>query len=604
MSTDRECAQCNWVMDRDDVDHTVATMVSDILQQYSRDPHKTHGTNRSGSPCSAQASVPLSEITGSEEEASLRPIAHRLGTVPRPASMNAVADVKTRLKEYKQRVNHLEAEIRNLEQTLIDERTKASVYQMEQEQLIATMKESFKQENLKLLASNKQIVEKLLAEKKDLADKYEELANDLHKAKLEQMGNVTAASENEILKTQLDKLKQEHVSLKATFDEQLEKAKHRIQATESKKRKQAVEEAIEQTKHTLALGLEPKLQEMDLAHKTETLKLTADHETALRRQKQDLTLQHEEALAKQRTEIMKQTAEEIDQLREEMQQKIKRVKAELQHEHSLELETIKKKLQMEHDVSVSTELTKMRGLLNEKTLECDILNDKLQKLSAEAQKSIEQLKLSYISEVDKYRVAYANEVSVIKTQYKELARTLWLQSKPEMVEQVRTERDKILKSMAKTWDEKIEAARLQERTVVTEKEAEIATKDARIKDLQLQLLNAEAETSKCNAEREALTGRISHFVNEKDSFMTRQSYSYARLQMSVEDYRCRAIRQQTRRRDFEAKVKDKVQEKLLAIAQEKDTLIAQLTEALELEQQRSAEYVAQLAQLQELTNAE
>lgn len=604
MSTDRECAQCNWVMDRDDVDLTVATMVSDILQQYSRDPHKTHGTNRSGSPCSTQASVPLSEITGSEEEASLRPIAHRLGTVPRPASMNAVADVKTRLKEYKQRVNHLEAEIRNLEQTLIDERTKASVYQMEQEQLIATMKESFKQENLKLLASNKQIVEKLLAEKKDLADKYEELANDLHKAKLEQMGNVTAASENEILKTQLDKLKQEHVSLKATFDEQLEKAKHRIQATESKKRKQAVEEAIEQTKHTLALGLEPKLQEMDLAHKTETLKLTADHETALRRQKQDLTLQHEEALAKQRTEIMKQTAEEIDQLREEMQQKIKRVKAELQHEHSLELETIKKKLQMEHDVSVSTELTKMRGLLNEKTLECDILNDKLQKLSAEAQKSIEQLKLSYISEVDKYRVAYANEVSVIKTQYKELARTLWLQSKPEMVEQVRTERDKILKSMAKTWDEKIEAARLQERTVVTEKEAEIATKDAKIKDLQLQLLNAEAETSKCNAEREALTGRISHLVNEKDSFMTRQSYIYARLQMSVEDYRCRAIRQQTRRRDFEAKIKDKVQEKLLAIAQEKDTLIAQLTEALELEQQRSAEYVAQLAQLQELTNAE
>lgn len=343
---------------------------------------------------------------------------------------------------------------------------------------------------------------------------------------------------------------------------------------------------------------------MDLAHKTETLKLTADHETALRRQKQDLTLQHEEALAKQRTEIMKQTAEEIDQLREEMQQKIKRVKAELQHEHSLELETIKKKLQMEHDVSVSTELTKMRGLLNEKTLECDILNDKLQKLSAEAQKSIEQLKLSYISEVDKYRVAYANEVSVIKTQYKELARTLWLQSKPEMVEQVRTERDKILKSMAKTWDEKIEAARLQERTVVTEKEAEIATKDARIKDLQLQLLNAEVETSKCNAEREALTGRISHLVNEKDSFMTRQSYSYARLQMSVEDYRCRAIRQQTRRRDFEAKIKNKVQEKLLAIAQEKDTLIAQLTEALELEQQRSAEYVAQLAQLQELTNAE
>lgn len=80
--------------------------------------------------------------------------------------MNAVADVKTRLKEYKQRVNHLEAEIRNLEQTLIDERTKASVYQMEQEQLIATMKESFKQENLKLLASNKQIVEKLLAEKR------------------------------------------------------------------------------------------------------------------------------------------------------------------------------------------------------------------------------------------------------------------------------------------------------------------------------------------------------------------------------------------------------------------------------------------------------
>lgn len=50
MSTDRECAQCNWVMDRDDVDLTVATMVSDILQQYSRDPHKTHGTNRSGAP--------------------------------------------------------------------------------------------------------------------------------------------------------------------------------------------------------------------------------------------------------------------------------------------------------------------------------------------------------------------------------------------------------------------------------------------------------------------------------------------------------------------------------------------------------------------------
>ncbi|EFO65697.1 Hypothetical protein GLP15_3136 [Giardia lamblia P15] len=604
MSTGRECAQCNWVMDKDDVDLTVATMVSDILQHYSRDSHKNHSTNRSGSPCSAQTSAPPPEINSSEEETSLRPITHRLGNVPRPASMNAVADVKTRLKEYKQRVNYLETEIRTLEQTLIDERTKASIYQMEQEQLITTMKESFKQENLKLLASNKQIIEKLLAEKKDLADKYEDLANELHKAKLEHMGNATAASENEILKAQLDKLKQEHVSLKTTFDEQLEKAKHRIQTAESKKRKQAVEEAIEQTKHTLALGLEPKLQEMDLAHKTETLKLTADHEAALRKQKQDLTIQHEETLVKQRTEIMKQTAEEIDQLREEMQQKIKRVKAELQHEHSLELETTKKKLQMEHDVSVSTELAKMRGLLNEKTLECDILNDKLQKLSAEAQKSIEQLKLSYISEVDKYRVAYANEISVIKTQYKELARTLWLQSKPEMVEQVRAERDKILKSMAKTWDEKIEAARLQERTIVTEKEAEIAAKDVKIKDLQLQILNVEAEISRYNTERDTLTNRIAHLVNEKDSFVTRQAYSYARLQLSVEDYRCRAIRQQTRRRDFEAKIKDRVQEKLLTIVQEKDTLIAQLTEALELEQQRSAEYVAQLTQLQELTNAE
>ncbi len=293
--------QCKWHMDKDDVDLTVATMVSDILQQYSRDPHKNHSMHRLGSPHSIQTSTLPPEAVDPEDEASLRPIAHRLGNVPRPASMNAVADVKTRLKEYKQRIGHLEAEIRTLEQALIDERTKASVYQMEQEQLIATMKESFKQENLKLLTSNKQIVEKLLAEKKDLADKYEELANELHKAKLEQMGAVTAASENEILKTQLDKLKQEHVSLKATLDEQIEKARHRIQATENKKRKQAVEEAIEQTKRTLALGLEPKLQEMDVAHKTETMKLTADHEAALRRQKQDLTLQHEEALANHET---------------------------------------------------------------------------------------------------------------------------------------------------------------------------------------------------------------------------------------------------------------------------------------------------------------
>lgn len=596
--------QCKWHMDKDDVDLTVATMVSDILQQYSRDPHKNHGINRLGSPHSIQTSTLPPEAVDPEDEASLRPIAHRLGNVPRPASMNTVADVKTRLKEYKQRIGHLEAEIRTLEQALIDERTKASVYQMEQEQLIATMKESFKQENLKLLTSNKQIVEKLLAEKKDLADKYEELANELHKAKLEQMGAVTAASENEILKTQLDKLKQEHLSLKATLDEQIEKARHRIQATENKKRKQAVEEAIEQTKRTLALGLEPKLQEMDVAHKTETMKLTADHEAALRRQKQDLTLQHEEALAKQRTEIMKQTADEIDQLREEMQQKIKRVKTELQNEHDLELENVKKKLQMEHDVSISTELTKMRSLLNEKTLECDILNDKLQKLTTNAQKSVEELKLSYISEIDKYKVAYANEIAVIKTQYKELARTLWLQSKPELVEQVRSERDNILRSMAKAWDDKIEAARLQEREVITEKEAEIAAKDVKLRELNLKILNTEAEISSCNAEREALSNKIAYLNREKGLLTTQQAYGFARLQMYAEDHRCQAIRQQFKRRDFETKIKDKVQERILAIVQEKDTLIAQLTTTLELEQQRSSEYAAQLTQLQELTNVE
>lgn len=586
------------------MDLTVATMVSDILQQYSRDSSKNHNMNRLNSPISAQMPTISHEPVDSEDDAFLRPIAHKLGNVPRPASMNAVSDVKTRLKEYKQRINHLEAEIRTLEQTLIDERTKASVYQMEQEQLVATMKESFKQENLRLLTSNKQIVEKLLAEKKDLADKYEDLANELHKTKLEQMGAVTAASENEILKTQLEKLKQEHVTLKSTLDEQIEKAKHRIQAAESKKRKQAIEEAVEQTKRTLALGLEPKLQEMDVAHKTETLKLTADHEAALRKQKQELTLQHEEALAKQRTEIMKQTSEEIDQLRDEMQQKIKRVKAELQQEHNIELETLKKKLQMEYDVSVSADLAKMRGMLNEKSLECDILNDKMQKITANAQKSVEDLKLSYIAEIDKYKIAYTNEISVIKTQYKELARTLWLQSKPELVEQVRTERDNILKSMARSWDEKVEEARLQERAIVTEKDAEIAAKDMKIRDLNLRVLNAEAEITGYNTEKEVLNRKIAYLNNEKDFIMAKQSYNFSRLQMSVEDHRCRAIHQQIRRREFEAKIKDRVQERLLAIVQEKDTLIAQLTTALELEQQRSSEYVAQLTQLQELTNVD
>lgn len=589
-------------MDKDDVDLTVATMVSDILQQYSRDSSKNHNMNHLNSQISVQRPALPHDSADSEDEAHPRPIAHRLGNVPKPTSINAVADVKVRLKEYKQQINILEAEIRTLEQALIDERTKASVYQMEQEQLIANMKEGFKQENLKLLTSNKQIVEKLLAEKKDLADKYEELANELHKTKLEQMGAVTAVSENEILKTQLEKLKQEHATLKSTLDEQIEKAKHKIQTAEHKKRKQAVEEAVEQTKRTLALGLEPKLQELDVAHKTETLKLTADHEAALRKQKQELTLQHEEALAKQRTAIMKQTSEEIDQLRADMQQKVKRVKTELQNEHSIELETLKKKLQMEHDVSISTELAKMRGILNEKTLECEILQNKIQKMNASAQKSIEDLKLSYISEIDKYKTMYTNEITVIKTQYKELARTLWLQSKPELVEQIRTERDNILKSMAKSWDEKVEEARLQERAVVTAKDTEIAAKDAKIKDLDLRILNAEAEITSYSTEKEILNRKIVYLNNEKDSIMAKQSYNFSRLQMSAEDNRCRAIHQQVKRREFEAKIKDRVQEKLLAIVQEKDALIAQLTNALESEQQRSSEYMTQLTQLQELTN--
>lgn len=156
-----------------------------------------------------------------------------------------------------------------LNNQIVDLRAKARLAEEQHQGELKQVKQEAQNTAQQILNRNKQIIDKLVAEKEDLASQNQRIAAEM--LSLQQNFNTKVFEQNKQLSTELE-------SLKLNFDTKLGMEKQKIVSKSNQMLKQKVAEAVAQNERNLAAKIEPQIQEIIAKNQTEQLKIKADYE--------------------------------------------------------------------------------------------------------------------------------------------------------------------------------------------------------------------------------------------------------------------------------------------------------------------------------------
>ncbi|TNJ26518.1 hypothetical protein GMRT_10491 [Giardia muris] len=516
---------------------------------------------------------------------------------PRPVSGANASRIKDRIAGYKDQIESLREQARDLNAKLLDERAEHRVFREEQEALIRELHAHYASQMEELVARNKQLIERLMGDKKSLADQCEAFAAELRDAKANQASSVALEAENNTLKEKVEGLSKELSTLKMDFDGALTKEKQKIISSEAKKRKKAVDEAKREVEETFAARLEPQLQGMVSAHKAELSKLQGDHELEIAKVRQELVGKYEEMLQVQRRELIQQHTRDVDDLQSDFQAKIRGLRNTLEEEHRLEIDGLKKKLMLEQESTHSVEISRLRNILSEKNLEIESLNSRLGKATAGTAAAVEGLKNEYIALLEKAKSSYAVELSNIRLQHRELALSIWSQNRPELVDKLRAERDDLLRDLARKCDDKTEMARRAEKEAASHKIRELERQIDALHQNTAQIGELNAQLSAKEYQIRMANQRVEELLRIRARGEEQAARNSDRWHLELEDAYATIARLKEGTARFETQLYTTVQSRVETIIAKKDELIEQLQRELLASREECAHLTSQLHEL-------
>ena len=177
--------------------------------------------------------------------------------------------LKEKYMSVKRKCEQLQEHNMELNNQIVDLRAKARLAEEQHQNELKQVKQEAQNTAQQILNRNKQIIDKLVAEKEDLASQNQRIAADM--LSLQQSFNAKVFEQNKQLSTELE-------SLKLNFDTKLNMEKQKIMSKSNQVLKQKVSEAVAQNERNLAAKIEPQIQEIIAKNQTEQLKIKADYE--------------------------------------------------------------------------------------------------------------------------------------------------------------------------------------------------------------------------------------------------------------------------------------------------------------------------------------
>ncbi|XP_033609333.1 uncharacterized protein LOC111869461 isoform X2 [Cryptotermes secundus] len=350
-----------------------------------------------------------------------------------------------------------------------------------------------KEEYEATIARHQKFIDQLIADKKNLSEKYESLVLELKKSEEYHTNTLKAVDERHSV--------------------ELQRAREMHAAAEKLNRKRWIDNKTQRIKEMTVKSLEPELQRMNIRHQQELsdlrllhkqeldeLELRATRKTAqqMEQLRDKLTAEKEEALAKEKEFLRQRIEKQAEQEELEYQARRRRLLAEIHRE---------KERLTEEERRISEQLEETK-----------------QNLSRENAKVIERLKQEYQETVEEYTRRHQNEIKSLKEAL-EIEKEAWINSykkdqatyisrlESEIRNQCKRERDKDIELVI----ERLEAEATQSKT-----ELEQATDnrlrrlkekfDAEIKDLEL---SEKAIKTKYNEAKGKLVEKEDEVINLK-----------------------------------------------------------------------------------------
>lgn len=504
------------------------------------------------------------------------------------ASSTKISTIKDKLALYKRLLVEKEADLARVTDELVDVRAEYHVHKDNTDTMLREMKESFTAQTARVLEKQTAIVQKLMADREDLAAKCEGLAADLAGSRQAAVGAAAAASENEALRAANSRLLKELSALKASFEAEVQQARQKAAAQEKGRREAAVRKAVQDAEQSLAARLEPQLQAMVGQAQRERQAQAAEHEAALARLRSELALKHEADVQEQRAALVQEQRRLLDAAEQDHQA----VLVGLRRQHNADLEAAalqaRRRTALDRQLAQDEAAQALRAELSAKAHEAEDLRTRLGEVCVQHKARLDKLKVGYLSGMDRLRHRYEAEVANIRQQYRELAVKLWSSHKAEAFDVLRRERDALVQRLAESWDERLEVERrshadaaqgldarvceLQDRARASLVDAEALRNDVRIRDISIANLRRELAQS--------TDTRYAHL---------------ARLHLQVEEALSRMVRERQHAKRAEESVLAGVQARIQDVLRAKDATIEGLHRELNASRSQCMQLNAQLA---------